>query len=560
MEKDEEPARKFEIYRHTSKTSGKSYVGYTSKTTKHRWNQHLANSRSSCSSGYNGHFSKALRKYGAEDWITEILDYADTYDEALEKEMRHISLNNSFEGGYNSTIGGEGSNGSKWTDEQRKYASENAYERTPEIKSFLSRTIKSNMPKLIAARHSEEQRERDRVNNTGPNNPMYGVKLTAEQSEAKSKASVGHLNAFYGRTHSEDTKAKISRLAKERARLSPNPFEGKSHSDATRSKMAAAWVRRKENIKKEKMQNTFQDGFSQEIWESTYKDHNDTCLSDTFRRVAKDIASAETTPEKQAEWEEKFYDMLSDFKGVSGGRIMSNAGTEWKNTSYMNCFVGPLPNQDLDSINSIFKVLTDQANTLKSEGGWGMDFSFIRPRGSFIGGVGVESPGSVKFMELFDKSSEIVTAGSGKKSTNKKAKGKIRKGAMMATLSVSHPDIVEFITAKQTQGRLSKFNMSVDCSDEFMGLVSKGDKEATWNLEFPDTTYEKYKAEWNGNLRQWKANGYPVTLYDTVKVQWLWDLIMQSTYNRAEPGVLFLDRANFFNPLSYGETILSTNP
>jgi len=304
--------------------------------------------------------------------------------------------------------------------------------------------------------------------------------------------------------------------------------------------------------------NEFQDGFSQEIWATTYKDHNDTCLSDSLRRVAKTIASAEV-PEKRAEWEDKFYDMLSDFKGVSGGRILSNAGTEWQNTSFMNCFVGPLPDQDLDSINGIFKVLVDQANTLKSEGGWGMDFSWIRPRGAFIGGVGVESPGSVKFMELFDKSSEIVTAGSGKKSTNKRAKGKIRKGAMMGVLSCSHPDIVEFITAKQTQGRLSKFNMSVNCTDEFMTLVVSGE-DADWPLEFPDTEFNKYKSEWQGDLKGWKAEGYPVKLYDTVKVQWLWNLIMESTYNRAEPGVLFLDRANAYNPLSYGETILATNP
>lgn len=306
--------------------------------------------------------------------------------------------------------------------------------------------------------------------------------------------------------------------------------------------------------------NNFQDGFSEETWVATYKDHNDVCLSDTLKRVAKDIASVEETEEKRKEWEEKFYDLLSDFKGVSGGRIMSNAGTDWEKTSYMNCFVGPLPDQDLDSINNIYKVLVDQANTLKSEGGWGMDFSWIRPRGSFIGGVGVESPGSIKFMELFDKSSEIVTAGSGKKSTNKRAKGKIRKGAMMGVLACWHPDIVEFITAKQTQGRLSKFNMSVNCTDDFMDLVINGGPDAEWTLEFPDTSFEHYRKEWRGDLRSWKAKGYPVTTHETVKVQWLWNLIMESTYNRAEPGVLFLDRANAFNPLNYSETILATNP
>lgn len=303
----------------------------------------------------------------------------------------------------------------------------------------------------------------------------------------------------------------------------------------------------------------FQDSFSEEIWKSTYKDHKDNYLQDNFKRVAKAMASAENTIEKQQEWYEKFLDLLTDFKGVAGGRIMSNAGTEWKNTGYLNCYVTPMPSENIDSIEGIQKILKDQANTLKSEGGWGCDFSFIRPRGSFIHGVGVESPGAVKFMELFDKSSEIVTSGSGKKSTNKKAKGKIRKGAMMATLSVSHPDIVEFITAKQTQGRLTKFNMSVDCSDAFMELVLKND-DSDWNLEFPDTTFSAYKKEWNGRLSDWKDKGYPVITYDTVKVQYLWNLIMESTYNRAEPGVMYLDRANAFNPLSYGEKIISTNP
>lgn len=333
----------------------------------------------------------------------------------------------------------------------------------------------------------------------------------------------------------------------------------------------------------------FKDGFSEEIWASTYKDHKDSSIDDTFRRVAKSIASAETTKEKQIEWENKFYDMLTNFKGVSGGRITANAGTDWAGTTFANCYVGPLPDRDLDSINGIYKVLVDQANTLKSEGGWGMDFSWIRPRGSFINGIGVESPGSVRFMELFDKSSEIVTAGSGEKSKNKKAKGKIRKGAMMATMGVWHPDIVEFIKAKQTPGRLSKFNMSVNCTDKFMDRVNSlnditneikflkeqdtevevdainamlavFEKEDKWDLIFPDTTHEQYKVVWKGDIEEWQTAGYPVVVHETVSVTWMWNLIMESTYNRNEPGVLFLDRANYFAPLNYAEKILSTNP
>lgn len=308
----------------------------------------------------------------------------------------------------------------------------------------------------------------------------------------------------------------------------------------------------------------FQDVFSEEVWTTTYKDYKDGTIDDTFRRVARTIASAEDTPTKQKEWEEKFYDMLTNFKGVAGGRIISNAGTEWTGTTFANCYVGPLPNSNLDSIDGIYTVLKQQAQTLKSEGGWGMDFSWIRPRGAFIHGVGVESPGSISFMELFDKSSEIVTSGSGVKATNSKAKGKIRKGAMMATMSVYHADIIEFITAKQTPNKLSKFNMSVNCNQEFMvkvNAVMRGDlSQDSWDLCFPDTTHPAYKTEWRGSFTDWKNKGYPLIVYQTVKVSWLWNLIMESTYNRNEPGVLFLDRANEFNPFNYGEWILSTNP
>lgn len=317
----------------------------------------------------------------------------------------------------------------------------------------------------------------------------------------------------------------------------------------------------------------FLDSFSEETWTTTYKDHNDATVDDTFRRTANAIASVEETEKLRKEWSQKFYNMQKDFKVVVGGRILSNAGTEWKGTTLINCFVSPIPDYDIDSLDSIFENLKKQAKTLKSEGGWGHNFSALRPRGSFIHGVGVESPGTVRFMELYDKSSEIVTSGSGKKHSNIKAKGKIRKGAMMAVLDCWHPDIVEFITAKQTPGRLTKFNVSVNCTDDFMLkllLVTNGEKEGMpaneidsmdkWDLKFPDTTFENYKKEWDGNLKKWEEKGYPVNIYSTISIRWLWNLIMESTYNKNEPGVLFMDRANYFNPLNYGETIQAVNP
>lgn len=316
----------------------------------------------------------------------------------------------------------------------------------------------------------------------------------------------------------------------------------------------------------------FQDRFAEEVWRSTYRDHKDITVDDTFRRVAKYAASAEKNKQLRDIWEAHFYEMLSDFKITTGGRVYANAGTDWKGTTMINCFVGPHPDEDFDSIEGIFKVLLDQAKTLKSEGGWGFNFNWMRPRGSFIEGIGVDSPGSVKFMELFDKSSEIVTSGSGLDASSSKSKGKIRKGAMMGVQDIWHPDVLEFITAKQQPGRLTKFNISVNCTDAFMDKVleveelkarkaPKMDIEAvTWDLIFPDTTHPQYKKEWFGNIIEWQAKGYKVNVYRTVSVDWLWNLIMESTYNRAEPGVLFLDRANAINPLNYAETIFATNP
>lgn len=332
-----------------------------------------------------------------------------------------------------------------------------------------------------------------------------------------------------------------------------------------------------------KITTTFEDSFSEEVWASTYKDYKDESINDTMFRVAAAAASMEKTDELKLEWTEKFYDLLSNFKATAGGRIYANAGTEWGGTTLMNCYVGPRVKHDTDSLDGIFEHLRSQAHTLKSEGGWGENFSYIRPRGAFIAGIGVETPGAVKYMELFDKTSEIITSGSGRKSNNKKAKGKIRKGAMMGVLDVWHPDIIEFITAKQQPGRLTKFNVSVNCTDEFMQKVTKvlalqkqlasaeDVAEATqienelvetdkWELRFPVTDHPDYKKLWNGDIKKWQAAALPVRVYDTISALSLWNKIMESTYNRAEPGVLFLDRANHFLPLSYAETVYATNP
>jgi len=307
----------------------------------------------------------------------------------------------------------------------------------------------------------------------------------------------------------------------------------------------------------------FSNSFSEETWYQKYKFGSDTCVEDTWRRVAKDLASIEKDKEK---WEEEFYSILDDFKFVPGGRITSNAGTKLKGTTFFNCFVSGAEGYDIDSIEGIYKELTRQAKILKSEGGYGFCADFMRPSGSHIKGIANQSPGAVKFLELWDKSSEIITSGSGKKS-RKDQKNFIRKGAQMVTLSSSHPDIIEFIEAKKTEGRLTKFNMSVLCTDKFMKAV---EKDEPWDLVFPN--YEEYsalyKSSWDGNFNKWEeiirqAGGKaPVfIIYHTFdSARELWDLIMSNTSSRNEPGCIFIDTVNYMNNLKKIEYISASNP
>jgi len=303
-----------------------------------------------------------------------------------------------------------------------------------------------------------------------------------------------------------------------------------------------------------------------EVWDKTYRYQNES-IEETWKRVASALASIEKDSKK---WEEKFYNNLKDFRCTLGGRILSNVGTHFSGNSLLNCFVLGRRNSrkdkkhnefltgaSPDSIAGIYGDLAEQALTLKSEGGWGTNFSHLRPRGTQIKGIGAETPGAVAFMELYDKSSEKITSGSGIERKHSNSKKKIRKGAMMGILEIWHPDILEFIKAKQIQGRLSKFNISVGVTDDFMNAVKNND---TWNLIFPDTAYEKYESEWDGNIRRWKAKGYPVIVYEQKQARDIWEMIMESTYNRNEPGIFFIDTANNLNNLHYCEDIIATNP
>lgn len=305
-----------------------------------------------------------------------------------------------------------------------------------------------------------------------------------------------------------------------------------------------------------KQRTKFTDAFSQEIYEQTYRYGNET-IDETHNRVACDLAKIEKDSQY---WAEKFRNILQDFKFVPGGRITSNAGTNLKGTSYINCVVSGPEGSNQDSMEGILGELNRQARILKSEQGYGVCANFMRPRGAFIHGIGNTSPGAVKMLEMWDTQSAVITEGSGMKSKKKNAKQKIRKGAQMVTMSCWHPDVLEFITAKQTPGRLTKFNMSVLITDSFMEAV---EKHKSWNLEYPN--YEKHSKEyndtWDGDLESWKKKGLSTEIYKSFEdANELWNVIMTSTYNRNEPGVLFVDTMNRLNNLYYCEHINATNP
>ncbi len=263
-------------------------------------------------------------------------------------------------------------------------------------------------------------------------------------------------------------------------------------------------------------------GISQTVWDMKYRlkapdgTPLDRDLGDTWARVAAALARAEAPRDRMARAAE-FARALSGHKFLPAGRILAGAGTG-RSVTLFNCFVmGTIT----DSMDGIFSALREAALTLQQGGGIGYDFSTLRPRGARVASIGADASGPVSFMEVWDAMCRtIMSAGS-------------RRGAMMATLRVDHPDIEDFIAAKRTPGRLTNFNLSVLASDAFMAAVKA---DADWPLQFGGTVYR------------------------TVKAKALWDTIMRSTYDHAEPGVIFIDRINQQNNLGYVETIAATNP
>ncbi|WP_192964088.1 adenosylcobalamin-dependent ribonucleoside-diphosphate reductase [Phycobacter azelaicus] len=259
---------------------------------------------------------------------------------------------------------------------------------------------------------------------------------------------------------------------------------------------------------------------AEQIWDMKYRFKQadgtpiDVTVEDTWRRIARDLARAEAKPDV---WEAKFFDALEDFKYLPAGRITAGAGTA-RQVTLFNCFVmGTVP----DSMGGIFDMLKEAALTMQQGGGIGYDFSTIRPRGADVKGVAADASGPLSFMDVWDAMCRtIMSAGS-------------RRGAMMATMRCDHPDIEQFITAKSDPARLRMFNMSVLVTDDFMDAVKA---DGSWDLVFGDKVYH------------------------TVQARDLWNKIMQATYDYAEPGVIFIDRINKANNLSYVEEICATNP
>ena len=259
---------------------------------------------------------------------------------------------------------------------------------------------------------------------------------------------------------------------------------------------------------------------SQWVWNSKYRffgaDGNaiDPSIEGTWRRIAETVASVENEPEK---WKQKFYEALKEFKFLPAGRIIAGAGTG-RAVTLFNCFVmGDIP----DDMAGIFTAVKEAALTLQQGGGIGYNFSTLRPKGAPVVGVGADASGPLSFMDVWDSMCRtIMSAGS-------------RRGAMMATLRCDHPDIEDFVEAKSNPSRLRMFNLSVLITDEFMKAVSQG---KDWDLKFGGRVYK------------------------TIAATDLWNKIMKSTYEFAEPGVIFIDRINKQNNLAYCEKISATNP
>lgn len=280
---------------------------------------------------------------------------------------------------------------------------------------------------------------------------------------------------------------------------------------------------------------------SLDVLKEKYLKDGEQSADQLYARVAKALASVEK-PELRAKFETLFLENMQA-GAIGAGRIMSAAGTNI-NATLINCFVQPvgdcIQGVDDEGFPGIYEALREAAETMRRGGGVGYDFSRIRPKGAEVKATASMASGPCSYINVFDQScSTVESAGA-------------RRGAQMGVLRIDHPDVFEFITAKRTPGRWNNFNVSVAVTDKFMTAVEKDEE---WHLVHKakpaKSLIEKgaYQRETDG---KW--------VYQTIAARELWDTIMQSAYDFAEPGILFLDQINTDNNLRYCEAINATNP
>jgi ribonucleoside-diphosphate reductase alpha chain len=302
---------------------------------------------------------------------------------------------------------------------------------------------------------------------------------------------------------------------------------------------------------------------SQDIWETKYRLKTkdgaavDETIDSTYQRVARALADVEATPELRELWHKEFLWALRH-GAIPAGRITSNAGAQQHKpaTSTINCTVSGTVQ---DSMNNILDKVHEAGLTLKAGCGIGYEFSTLRPKGAYVSGAGAYTSGPLSFMDIYDKMCFTVSSAGG------------RRGAQMATFDVGHPDVMDFIRAKREDGRLRQFNLSLLITTEFMDAVKN---KQDWALAFPINRKElddsidlkdpsavvwrewPYKGDYIAN----NAGLVACRIYKTVPAERLWDMIMSSTYDFAEPGFILIDKVNEMNNNWFCENIRATNP
>ncbi len=302
---------------------------------------------------------------------------------------------------------------------------------------------------------------------------------------------------------------------------------------------------------------------SLDIWDAKYRlvardgSSIDQSIDDTYQRVAKALAGVEKESEREGYFKEFLWALRSG--AIPAGRIISNAGAQEHKpaTSTINCTVSGTV---CDSMDNILNKVHEAGLTLKAGCGIGYEFSTLRPKGAYVTGAGAYTSGPLSFMDIYDKMCFTVSSAGG------------RRGAQMGTFDVGHPDVMDFIRAKREDGRLRQFNLSLLVTDEFMqAVINKED----WQVAFPITQKELDEDELDVSdsslfiWREWPEAGNYVSngdglvackIYKTMPAHRVWDLIMTSTYDFAEPGFVLIDKVNEMNNNWFCENIRATNP